>query len=188
MSEPALPLQWPQQNDPTLYSVTPVRNLRAPGPLTLLPSPISLATKFWEFFLLKTSVCVYIHFPLLSLGSGHFFTQTTDCHSLFSDLSASSHKCKFDSSQLPKILLNLYMAYKAVLHLAPAHPSRLAPCHSAPPATPSCSEISEIHHYSPHTMPLAYNTLPLPSPLRSFLLHPANCFLYFKTQLKYLPP
>lgn len=46
VSKPALPLHWPQRNGPTLHSVTPVRNLRASGPLTLLPLPISLATKF----------------------------------------------------------------------------------------------------------------------------------------------
>lgn len=58
VSKSALPPRWPQQNGPTLHSVTPVRNLRAPGPPTLLPSPISLATKFLQFFLLKTSLCV----------------------------------------------------------------------------------------------------------------------------------
>ena len=41
-----------------------------------------------------------------------------------------------------KLWLNPFMAYKAVLHLAPAHRSRIASCHSAPPTTPNCSEIS----------------------------------------------
>lgn len=132
---------------------------------------------------------MYVHTSLLTFTWFRpFLTWTTDCHSLSSDLSASSYKCNFDSSQLPKLLLNLYLAYKAALHLAPAHPSRLASCHSAPPATSNCSEISEMPHFSPPAIPLAYSTLPLPSPLRSFLLHPQIPFLYFKTQLSYPSP
>lgn len=61
-----------------------------PQVLTLLPSPISLATKFRRFFLLKTSVCVCTHMSTPFTWFRPFPTWITDHHSLFTDLSASS--------------------------------------------------------------------------------------------------
>lgn len=83
MSRPALPVPCPQQDGPTLQSVTVAKNQEQPGLLTCF-IPSSLAIKFRQFFLLKTSerhregkrkrtcVCTYIspRFHLVRAVSG----------------------------------------------------------------------------------------------------------------------